>query len=256
MINTPLITRAQSAQRYLMIKYLSGKLPLYIVNEYPKSGGTWVGQLLSKSLNLPFPRNSFRKIRKSIIHGHFQYDPSFKNVVCVWRDGRDLMVSWYYHCLFPNQFGNEKHVNQVRKHLQFDDYEDIKSNLLKFIEYSFERQVYPKFSWSDFVDQWYIDNEEIIHVKYEDLRRNTADELQQLTKRLGFEVSSDKISDAVAEFDFEKQKKIAEKALKGGQVNFIRSGSTGGWRNVFSEEDKKIFDHYAGAQLEKLGYER
>ena len=31
-----------------MVHMLSGAIPLYIVNEYPKSGGTWVGQMLGE----------------------------------------------------------------------------------------------------------------------------------------------------------------------------------------------------------------
>ena len=43
--------------RYVLMHTLTTYFPLYVVNEYPKSGGTWVGQMLSDALDIPFPRN-------------------------------------------------------------------------------------------------------------------------------------------------------------------------------------------------------
>ena len=54
-----------------MVHLLSGVLPLYVVNEFPKSGGTWVGQMLGRALGVPFPRNRFPVLRPSIMHGHY-----------------------------------------------------------------------------------------------------------------------------------------------------------------------------------------
>jgi hypothetical protein len=73
-----------------MVHMLSGAIPLYIVNEYPKSGGTWVGQMLGRALRVPFPRNRFPVLRPSIMHGHYLRPWGMKNVVVVWRDGRDV----------------------------------------------------------------------------------------------------------------------------------------------------------------------
>jgi len=52
-----------------LVRLLSGALPLYVVNEFPKSGGTWVGQMLGRALGLPFPRNRLPALRPSIMHG-------------------------------------------------------------------------------------------------------------------------------------------------------------------------------------------
>ena len=53
----PLTGRSNDLVRAGMVRLLSGVLPLYVVNEYPKSGGTWVGQMLGRALDVPFPRN-------------------------------------------------------------------------------------------------------------------------------------------------------------------------------------------------------
>ena len=38
--------------------------------------------------------------------------------------------------------------------------------------------------------------------------------------------------------------------------SFLRKGIAGDWKNKFSEESKSVFDHYAGKELIKLGYEK
>ena len=100
-------TKFQAAVRYGMVHGLTPVSPLYIVNEYPKSGGTWVGQMLSHALDVPFPRNCLPNFSSCVMHGHYLKPWGMKNVVIVWRDGRDMMVSWYHHCLFKYKLGNE-----------------------------------------------------------------------------------------------------------------------------------------------------
>jgi len=96
-------TKFEGVVRLGMCYALSSFLPLYIVNEYPKSGGTWVCQMLSDYLAIPFPRNQFPKFQSSIMHGHYLYIPRMKNVYIVMRDGRDIMVSYYYQSLFKHE---------------------------------------------------------------------------------------------------------------------------------------------------------
>lgn len=47
-----IIKKSESLMRYLMVHHLSEVIPLYIVNEYPKSGGTWVSQMLAKKVSI------------------------------------------------------------------------------------------------------------------------------------------------------------------------------------------------------------
>ena len=45
-----------------MVHLLSGPLGLYVINEFPKSGGTWVGQMLGRALGVPFPRIAYQRL--------------------------------------------------------------------------------------------------------------------------------------------------------------------------------------------------
>ena len=97
-----------------MVYGLSGRLPLYVVTELPKSGGSWVSQMLSDYLCIPFPRNRFPRLETCVMHGHYLFGKRMKNVVVVLRDGRDV-VSYYYHCLFENELNNMRLVQRVEK---------------------------------------------------------------------------------------------------------------------------------------------
>jgi len=245
---------AIGAIRYTMVHYLSAELKLYVVNEYPKSGGTWFGQMLAQALDVPFPRNTFPVLRSSIMHGHYIDPKGMKNVVVVWRDGRDVMVSLYHHCLFKNERANADLVAATRKDLNFKDYLNVTDNLSSFIEYAFTRQRYPRFSWADFVTTWH-GREGVTYVRYEDLRQRTASELQRVVFQLNGRILPQEKAQAIAdEFSFARQSGRQPGQEKVG--SFMRKGVVGDWRNVFNAEARKVFNDVAGKALIVAGYEK
>jgi hypothetical protein len=245
--------RANEHLRAGMVHLLSGAVPLYVVNEFPKSGGTWVGQMLGRTLGVPFPRNRFPVLRPSIMHGHYLNPWGMKNVVVAWRDGRDVMVSWYHQQLIAHEW-NELQVSRSHRELPLEDYEDVYTNLPAFIEYAFTRPHSPRFSWADFVRRWH-GRKDAIHVRYEDLRRDTAGELHRVVLGLtGRQLSPDEATAIVEEFSFERQ--AGRRAGEEDKGSFLRKGVVGDWRARFSREAKEAFDRYAGDELILLGYER
>jgi len=246
-------SKVQAVVRQVMVRFMSARLPLYIVNEYPKSGGSWLGQMLGEALGVPFPRNCMPAIRSSIMHDHYYHSWGMKNVVVLFRDGRDVMVSWYHHCLFYNERGNSRLVDIVRRDLPFNDYDNVSENLPAFIEYAFTRQKHPDFSWSEFVRKWY-GKQNVVYCRYEDLRVRTAEEL----RRVVFDLSGTELEPAIAEsiadrFSFSRQ--AGRTPGEENKSSFLRKGLVGDWKNHFNEEARKLFDQYAGKELIMLGYE-
>jgi hypothetical protein len=236
-----------------MVHLLSGVVPLYVVNEFPKSGGTWVGQMLGRALGVPFPRNRLPVLRRSIMHGHYLNPWGMKNVVVPWRDGRDVMVSWYHQQLIEHQW-NRAQVARSRGELPLEDYEDVRKNLPAFIEYAFTRPHSPPFSWADFVRRWH-GREGTVNVRYEDLRRDTPNELRRIVRELTGEKLSPQRASAIAEeFSFERQS--GRRAGEEDRGSFLRKGVVGDWRRRFGPEARQVFDRYAGEELILLGYER
>lgn len=235
-----------------LVHLLSGALPLYVVNEFPKSGGTWVGQMLGRALGLPFPRNRLPALRPSIMHGHYLSPWGMKKVVVAWRDGRDVMVSWYHQQLIPHEW-NELQVGRSRRDLPLEDYDDVYGNLPAFIEYAFTRPHSPSFSWADFVRRWH-GRKNTVHVRYEDLRTDTASELLRIVLGLtGEQLVPEEASAIAEEFSFERQ--AGRSAGEEDRRSFLRKGVVGDWRNHFSPEAREVFDRYAGDELIVLGYE-
>jgi hypothetical protein len=244
--------RSNELLRAGMVRLLSGALPLYVVNEYPKSGGTWVGQMLGRALGVPFPRNRFPVFRPSIMHGHYLNPWGMKNVVVAWRDGRDVMVSWYHQMLFEHEW-NRLQVRRTRRELSLENCEDVYGNLPAFIEYAFTRPHSPGFSWTDFVHRWHS-REDVVHVRYERLREDTAGELQRLLRELaGRQISRQEAAAIADEFSFERQARRS--AGEEDKRSFLRKGVVGDWRNQFSRQARETFDRYAGEELIILGYE-
>ena len=246
--------KLQAAVRYGMVHGLSNVFPLFIVNEYPKSGGTWVGQMLGSALGVPFPRNCFPAFKSSIMHGHHLNSWGMNNVVIVWRDGRDMIISWYHYCLYKHRFFSEYLLRKVIRDLNIKDPQEIVSNLPRFIEYSFEGKLYPRFSWSTFVKAW-IGRSDTVYVRYEDLRQDTSQELQRIFHQLtGQTLTDQRASAIVEEFSFERQS--GRKPGEENKNSSLRKGIVGDWHNYFSQEACEIFDYYAGESLIQLGYEK
>ena len=249
------LIRARAAKRMLMWHTLSNRLPIYLVPEYPKAGGTWFSQMLAEALELPFYRNtSAQPIRKCVMSGHFLHSPHFHNAVIVIRDGRDCVVSAYYYMCFKNNVNRQFGVNRYRSHLQFEDYDDIQNNLPKFIEYLFGKHAEKRFhfGWGEFIDSWY--DQDVPVVKYEDLLKQPAAELCKTVKALtGNELPLERAQEIADNYSFKKMS-----GRKPGQENkgsFVRKGVSGDWKNHFTREARLAFDKFAGDQLIRTGYE-
>jgi hypothetical protein len=73
---------------------------------------------------------------------------------------------------------------------------------------------------------------------------------------LGVPVQAAKICEAVANNSMEKmrQKEKADPQRASAKGKFIRSGSAGGWREAFTEEQSQLVQQQAGNIMARLGY--
>lgn len=250
------IIRLHAVQRLIMWRYLNQRLNLVLVSEHPKCGGTWFSQLLAETLDIPFPRNVRPKLSSCLMHGHLLYEENFNQVIGVIRDGRDVMVSAYYHMLFNNDKNSAAAVTNKRALLNFEDFDDIQSNLPRFIEYMFTDYTKGRFhfSWSEFINSYY-GNTNVHIVKYEDLLVDAKNELKDVIHFLGrLEVSDSKLDAIVNKYSFKNVTK--RKPGEENKTSFLRKGIAGDWKNHFSAESCKVFDSFAGKELIKAGYEK
>lgn len=262
--------KLEQATRLLLVNSLNLFNESVLIVEYPKSGGSWLGQLVSNYLDIPFPRNEFPGLSRSVYHSH--YKPSYlipKNKKILWlvRDGRDVYVSFYYHQLIWSNKNklDPKTVTYTRKNLPFADYNDISNNLPEYLDYSFthkpSKSHYFNFpgDWASYNRQWQDEvnagNSNIHLVRYEDLLSNTEDTLRHLlTSVFNVTVDEQKLKQVVEKFSFENQTK--RKQGVEDTNSFLRKGIAGDWKNYFNEDAKRVFKKYAGKELTELGYEK
>ena len=241
-----------------------------IIVEYPKSGGTWLGQLVSEYFEIPFPRNRFPILKQSVFHSH--YLPKYflcrnKRILWLIRDGRDVNVSYYYHQLIWSDKNklDPKTVTYTRKQLKFKDYDSIEENLPDYIDYSFKHKP-SKFHYFNFPGNWKTFNlkwlksynkrkDNIYFIRYEDLLENTEQELvKMISNFFKVEVNEQKIKKTVKKYSFESQ--THRKRGEENKKSFLRKGIAGDWKNKFNQEAKERYKENAGDALIQFKYEQ
>jgi len=218
-MNTFQIVRSKgiSIRHKTYVRLFSRAAPFYLVNEYPKSGGTWLANMVAETLELPFRTSIPIKFEKAVTHGHFLSSFGLHNVVVIWRDPRDVFVSYYFHCYFRNEKNNGLLVQNMKSKYPFKDYSDIKSNLPIFISRLINKPYSPSFTWHDFAANWSKRND-ISHTSYRSLRKSTETELARIVYELsGYTASDEQIEKVVENHSFTNAKKRSENLSKKSQ---------------------------------------
>lgn len=247
------VIKAEAVVRAVMWRTLSGRLPLYLVSEYPKSGGTWFSLMLSEYLGVPFPRNRFPPLTSCVMHGHHLRHPSFRNAFCVIRDGRDVIVSSYFHHVVGNDRVPDHVVARNRAALGLDDPSDVRRHLPAYIDYLFTRhdRTRFRFTWAEFVRSWIGNGAGV--VRYEGLLADPVREMAAAVERvLGGEVDRSRIAEIAERHSF---RNVARR--NPGEENprsFLRKGIAGDWKEKFTPEAREVFDRHAGTELVLAGY--
>ena len=255
--------QAERAAKFLtkqIGRYWGESFPFYYVAEFPKSGGTWLASMLSDYLQLPFPR----KVRlpvgfTCVLQNHWTYDPKLRRVTTIYRDGRDVMSSFFFDKIRMGQHSNEAARGKVQK-----DYyklfgkdpqpEDIGKLLPRFLEHEFSnpgRGVHA--AWPNYVLGWH-QKPHVVAVSYEELLEDGVSALRRVVEELtGEEADSWRLETSVEKFSFERV--TGRKRGTTDIAQHARKAIAGDWINTFSREAAEIFNDHAGDALVELGYE-
>lgn len=250
-MNSTILKKIEGVFRYTLLYRNSNHIAFLLINEFPKSGGTWLARIVSDYTKVTFPENVIPKDFPCIFHGHYLTAFSKIPIVVVWRDPRDIIVSWYHHCLIPNKYNNSDFYQKIIDSLRFTDVYDIQSNLSEFIKYSFEKPIYPKFSWNEFFDFWFYKKpENIYHTSYERLSYDITQEMHNILSFLQIASNPRDISIITEQHSFYN----LTKRLPGDEkkTEFLRKGVVGDWKNYFDDKSKKVFNSYVGDRLTML----
>jgi len=116
-------------------------------------------------------------------------------------------------------------------------------------------------TWSDHVTSW-LDkgqkSDDFLLVKYEDLIKDTHEQLKRVVDFIWGSSDSRKIDTAVKAVEFSNLQRSEKRMgwLPGNDRNatFFRSGKVGDWKNHFSPDGLQGFSLFHGAALKRLGY--
>lgn len=251
---------AMQATRQIAVRW-GERFPFYYVTEFPKSGATWLGRMLADYLGLPLPQRPRLPVaRSAVIHNHWRFDPRLRRVAYVLRDGRDVMVSLYFHRV--RVLRDAEHVGGPRVRERYRklfgarwDPDDIRGSLPRFIEEEFRAPLGCPVDWATHVRTWTRASEAaVVPVRYEALLGDGVGEVARVIRRLtGQSADPARVRDVVDKFSFERQ--VGRARGTEDRSHFMRRGVAGDWRNHFTREAADVFDRLGGAMLVELGYE-
>ena len=247
------LIKLHAAQRHLVWKFLQ---PLYghvRVAEFPKSGGTWLCQLISAATDFDFPRNQrIPFTSKCVQHSHLP-GPTKHPTILVVRDIRDVLTSAYFHFLMDSKEKDPFLLSKWKEIMRGSDISDVKKTMPVFIKKFHENFEVSrnKTNWASHTKSYLDQPDKILVVKYEDMLVDTKSVLQHVLAWRDLDPKHG-IDQVVATYSFKNQTKREQG--EEDRSAFLRKGIAGDWKNNFNQEAIDIVDSYYGAMMRKLGY--
>jgi len=246
----------RALNKEILARVRSRIVPIYLINEHPGSGATWLKFMLADALGLSTWSQDAPVTGSCVMQAHFFNPRSRCRTVALFRDGRDVMVSCYFKAFFLNEWNEPGRVRFMRNIFRFADYENVRANLAAFMRRMLDDPISPHFSWVDFVRAW-AGRPGVVETRYEALRADTAGELARVVEALtGRPLAPERAARIAEAHTMAQMRARAAGSPKARQpeVSFYRSGRIGGWTDYFTDEALAWFEDRAGAELERLGY--
>ncbi len=234
---------------------IPGKNPGIYVLGYIKSGTNWLCHLLSAALDTPILepwKMSAPTLEPRIFHMHrfIPLDSVRKRTIYLIRDGRDTMVSRYFHIANAGGIAKIALERELGTAITADR---AKENMAGFIRFMTSSNIASR-DYRSHILEWKKHRDKYITMRYEDMLADTTSELARAVESLTHKTpDNDMIRRAVQQHDFTRLTK--RKKGEEDHKSFIRKGVSGDWRNYFTAESAHVFDEYAGDLLLELGYE-
>jgi hypothetical protein len=174
-----------------------------------------------------------------LIATHEYYRKDYQRSIYMVRDARDVLLSEYAFLR------------------ALDFYHD---DLDKFVPYFLFTCVSAYGPWHKNVASW-LDSpiagtDNMLVVRYEDLRRDPVPWFARMGEFLGVDVSEEQIKTAVANNSIQSMRAKEDKEPVKASIRgrFVRDGKVRGWVSKLTPAQVRLIDQHAGSALLRLGY--
>ena len=250
--------KASSHYVTMWIAYRYAKdFPQYFVVGFPRSGTSWLSEIVADYYNLPRPRHYYLPVAfAAVLHTHFKPNRRFTNTFYIYRDGRDSYASSYFKSLrlmkddpgfvrtplFKRLF--EGRTDNLTR-------EDHQKNFLAYLKEEFRRGKH----WANHIDEWQqasTVNPGIAILTFEGLLNNPEKEMEHAISAISGNVDKEMLSGVIFKNSFAQQISRPKEQHR----TILRKGKKNSWKECFSQEAAEYFNERCGAKLIELGYEQ
>jgi hypothetical protein len=267
-----MIYGVQRVVKFILGRDIAGRdLPIYtddtFIVSYPRSGNTWTRFLVANLMHPDEPA-TFRNIerlvpdseaqscryfksipRPRVIKSHQYFDPRFKKVIYIVRDPRDVALSYY---------------DFQRKYRQIEDGYPLTQYVNDFVGGRLSSADWG--TWGENVGSWVATRQThagFLLLRYEDMIADPEKELAQIAVFMGIEPNRQLLANTIALSSAERMRGL-EKTQgsewvttknKRSDIPFIRSASSGGWKNQLPQDAIVAIESAWGPLMAILGYE-
>ena len=219
----------------------NGKIIIFGI---PKSGNVWLQSLLVDYFEID-PLLTLDEVdRKGVLSIHdpfvdeFKHRSDFVHGVCLIRDMRDIIVSYYHYAK----------TDDFRKAMTRHYYDDLDSF---YFEWYLSRCV-PAHRMMTFADEYA--ERGIPVMRYEKLHADPEGELARLLRRWGVQPDSERVRMVVENNTLNKLKKEGKNLGYDIATTHFRKGGSGGWKNELTPHVIKDINERFGHYLHRWGY--
>jgi len=258
--------------KYILRKDIASRdFPVYpddaFIVSYPRSGNTWTRFLVANLLH-PDEHVTFANIERLVpdseaqsarylkaiprpraIKSHQYFDPRYKKVIYIVRDPRDVALSYY---------------DFQRKYRHIEDGYPLSRSVNDFVTGNLSSWDWG--TWGENVGSWIATRYRqagFLLLRYEDILADTEREITRIAAFLDIPTSPQLLANTI-ERSSAKRLRSLERAQgdkwvstknKRSDIPFIRSASSGGWKNNLPPESVAAIEAEWGHLMTRLGYE-